>query len=83
MEKETGALAASFVDQWARTWGVWKEMIRAIPDADWRQGDCDYLVPARYLIYVAVRDDVFTSDTPFDPYDPLQWFGLGEWGTFL
>jgi len=81
MEKETRTLVASFVDQWARTWSMWEAMIRSIPDAEWRQGDNDYLIPARHLIHVAVGDDVFTSDTPFDGYDPLQRFGVGAWGT--
>jgi hypothetical protein len=79
--KETEALVSSVKDQWARTWAMWEEMIRSISDEEWTKGDIDYLIPARHLIHVAVGDDVFSSDTPFDEYDHLQWFGVGEWGT--
>ena len=81
MEKENNTLVLSFMDQWARTWQMWEEMIQCIPDDEWTRGDIDYLVPARHLIHAAVGDDVFSADTPFDQYDNLQWFGVGEWGT--
>jgi hypothetical protein len=74
-------LAQSFIDQWERTWQMWEEMIRSIPDDEWTQGDIDYLVPARHLIHAAVGDDVFSADTPFDQYDNLLWFGVGAWDT--
>lgn len=81
MEKGTDILVSSFVDRWVRTWKMWEEMIQSIPDAEWTKGEIDYLIPARHLIHVAVGDDVFSLDAPFDQYDHLQWFGVGEWGT--
>lgn len=81
MAKNTKALVSSLKDQWTRAWTMWEEMIHSIPEAEWTKGDIDYLIPARHLIHVAVGDDVFSSDTPFDQYDHLQWFGVGEWGT--
>jgi len=81
MVKETETLVSSVKDQWARAWAMWEAMIHSIPDDEWTKGDVDYLIPARHLIHVAVGDDVFTSDTPFDQYDNLQWFGVGEWRT--
>jgi hypothetical protein len=81
VERNDDTLVKSFIDQWARTWQMWEEMIRSIPDDEWTKGDIDYLVPARHLIHAAIADDVFSADTPFDQYDNLKWFGVGEWGT--
>ena len=81
MAKEVDTLVSSVKEQWARAWAMWEDMIRSIPDDEWMKGDIDYLIPARHLIHVAVGDDVFSSDAPFDEYDNLQWFGVGEWGT--
>jgi hypothetical protein len=44
MEKGTGTLASSFVDQWTRTWQMWEELIESIPDDEWTKGDVDYLL---------------------------------------
>jgi hypothetical protein len=81
MAKATDTVVSSVKDQWARAWAMWEDLIRSIPDDEWTKGDIDYLIPARHLIHVAVGDDVFSSDTPFDEYDNLQWFGVGEWAT--
>jgi hypothetical protein len=81
VENGNNTLVLSFIDQWARTWQMWEEMIRSIPDDQWTQGEIDYLVPARHLIHAAVADDFFSTDTPFEHYDDLQWFGVGEWET--
>jgi hypothetical protein len=81
MAEEAYTLVSSVKDQWARAWAMWEDMIRSIPDDEWRKGDIDYLIPARHLIHVAVGDDVFSSDTPFDEYDHLQCFGLEAWKT--
>lgn len=51
MERETATLVASFVDPRARTWSMWEAMIRSIPEAEWRQGDNDYLISAKHLIH--------------------------------
>jgi hypothetical protein len=79
MEKGSDTLVSSFADQWARTWDMWEEMIKSIPDSEWTKGDIDYLIPARHLVHAACGDDFFTSDTPRGEYDHLQWFGVGEW----
>lgn len=81
MRKETRVLVATVGDHFARVWNMWEELIRNIPDDEWRKGDIDYLIPARHLVHVVACDDVFTGDIPFDQYDPLKLFGVGEWGT--
>ena len=80
MEKND-ALVLILKDQWTRVWDMWEEMIRAIPDDEWRKGDIDYLIPARHLVHVLVCDDAFTQDIPLDQYDDFKLFEVREWGT--
>ena len=81
MEKGTDALVSVLKDQWARVWDMWEEMIRIIPDDEWRKGDVDHLIPARHLVHVLVCDDAFTGDTPLDQYDGFKLSEVREWGT--
>ena len=80
MEKKR-ALVSILEDQWTRVWDMWEEMIRTIPDDEWRKGDVDYLVPARHLIHVLSCEDAFTEDIPLDQYDDFKLFEVREWGT--
>ena len=74
-------LASILTGQWTRVWNMWEEMIRAIPESEWRTGDIDYLIPARHCVHVLLCDDAFTQDIPLDQYDDSKLFDVREWGT--
>ncbi|MDY7076714.1 MAG: hypothetical protein SXV54_07280 [Chloroflexota bacterium] len=79
--KKNEALVSILKDQWTRVWDMWEEMIRTIPDDEWRKGDIDYLIPVRHLVHVLVCDDAFTEDVPLDQYDDFKMFKVREWRT--
>jgi len=81
MSNKTEPLAESVREQWARTWSMWDEMIRSIPDEEWASGEIDYLIPVRHLIHVTVGEDAFSADAPLDDSDEAKWFGVPAWET--
>lgn len=71
-------IAGAVENHFRRTCEMWRQEIANTPEQEWRQGDVDYLIPARHLCHVVVTADFYTGDTPADRYDWNRLFG-GDW----
>ena len=68
----------ALVDSYHRTCEMWMEEVTNIPDAEWRRGDINYLVPARHLCHmIEVGYFYFSGQTA----DEFEWGKIfdGDW----
>lgn len=61
-----------------RTWSMWRNAINNIPDAAWRRGDVDYLIPVRHACHVLETAEFYLGDLPADQY-PWGSSYHGDW----
>jgi hypothetical protein len=82
MGEEQKRLAQSMVEAFSFIFGMYEEAIEKIPDAHWRSGDNDYLIPARLILHAIETGDFYSSKSP-ENFPWGQRFGRDSWGLTL
>jgi len=54
-------VSSSLIQAFALTWDMYKDAIENIPDADWRTGTINYLIPARLVYHVLEASDYYSG----------------------
>ena len=68
----------TLIDQFGKTWTMWREELGNFPEEQWSTGDVNYLLPGRHAWHVIECCDYYMASVPPSEF---QWgirFG-GDW----
>lgn len=66
-------IARSLAEQFDRLWSSMRDALAKCPDDQWRQGDVDWLIPARLAVHAIQACDFYSGENP----DSFDWNALG------
>ncbi len=73
-------ITEDLIEQFKRTWRTLREIVEKTPEAEWKAGSDNYLIPARLTYHILFTADLYATPMSYEEYKPHRTYKL-NWET--